>query len=386
MTDINKSAAGRELASWAPRNESPQIQQARVDLESFVLIQGWSPQDAMPSELANHPIGKMALANRTVTRLTLAHYIDRGHQLLHRFADERGLTRAVFETGEPILSLCSPIEFSIWLINLRPTISAATWRTYKQGALCVILPIDDGIIAIEKIQAAGSKGTKCLRKAAKPCSPLAKTSAKRSPKISLDELHALCAECLRRSSRKRKNAQQRGTSEMLSDLLIAGLVTALRPGEWRQTVLLQDHIPGSPAERLDWQLLVYNSKSSNGRGNGKMRLLDLSEMHEDILLIVANVVNDARGGDLQWSRKLARCAELLADIGLKIWPDRRDRITLISCRHQCLANLKRKSGTVVAAAVAGHSDPNSPDRHYGHKRFGWKPKKKTIPNRHHQIA
>src|SRR3546814_20504862 len=76
--------------------------------------------------------------------------------------------------------------------------------------------------------------------------------------------------------------RQGETPQILMDWLVAGIWTGLRPAEWRSTDLEMREDQPAPFGRRAW-LYVINAKATNGRGNGMMRTLDLTNFSDPVL-------------------------------------------------------------------------------------------------------
>ena len=147
-----------------------------------------------------------------------------------------------------------------------------------------------------------------------------------------------------------------------ADWLRSGLLTGLRPCEWRDARILGDY------------LIVATAKATNGRGNGTHRHLDVSALSDADRAVLDRHVSRGVGwallGDYtEWQR---RAGDTLHAACRRIWPSPRRHYTLYSARHQCLATSKRTMSPAEVSALAGHATEREAQRAYGRRGSGWR--------------
>ena len=263
------------------------------------------------------------------------------------------LNRARRELGREGDSLLPPIDFVKWAIARRCELRPASWRAYKAAIrfwLNERVPADAA--ALEALEQAG--GMECLKKSNR-------TSSRKARRILGPDLRRI-REFLFNSRGK----WARPTAIWLT----IGIVTGLRPSEWRSAKL-------DIAAKL---LIVRNAKNSNGRANGERRTLDLSGFPETVWELVRSHVRFV--GEFQSEQQFRRvyraCAKTLYLANAAIWPRRRTsrrkkNVTLYSARHQFSANAKKGGATrAEVAALMGHGSDATAVRHYGRRRSGTK--------------
>jgi hypothetical protein len=235
--------------------------------------------------------------------------------------------------------------FAGWLANRRPSLRTATWHVYRAAAIFVIegVPDPDTAAALE-----------LLRGVAAPSGPrpARRTSAKRAKCIAPGDLIALL-QALGRSRSQYATA--------LRDWLIAGILTGLRPCEWRSASLNRRC------------LHVENAKYIEGkRGLGPTRDLDLSTLALADFKAVARMVARAQGwvADAEYVAHQQACGDLLRSVNINLWPGRTRRVTLYTPRHQFAASGKAGDPAELAAAM-GHICERSAYRSYGRAAAGW---------------
>lgn len=243
-------------------------------------------------------------------------------------------------------------QFVVWLANKRPTLSRPTWRQYKSAVIYFLEQLDseDSLSALEYIREKDSTG--CVLKSEK-------TSSRKLKKISLQEWEKI--------EHYLKNNQGKWFNN-LHDWLKAGLLTGLRPIEWKNTkfFLYQGKIPA---------LLVENAKHTNGRSNGAVRTLILEDLSIQELKTIKDHLSNVRTftsiGDDGYEFFYSGCSFTLHKICRKIWPRRLKHITLYSTRHQFSANAKSSGfSKSEVAAMMGHAVDITATIHYGKKISG----------------
>ncbi len=141
--------------------------------------------------------------------------------------------------------------------------------------------------------------------------------------------------------------------------LWAGVLTGLRPGEWRETALSADGLT----------LIVRNAKHSNGRANGSHRHLHLDAMSPDERAAIARMVDLSAATD-NFTRLYHRVRKIVRESAKRCWPQRLRRPSLYSARHQWAANAKRVYSKRVVAALAGHASEATAGIHYARRQKG----------------
>lgn len=147
--------------------------------------------------------------------------------------------------------------------------------------------------------------------------------------------------------------------------LISGIITGLRPVEWRQAVY----------DSEEDKLIIKNAKNTNGRSHGEFRTIYLDHVpeKEKALIIKHSELSLAfsNSGDEAWESYYQGCSNLLKYTCDIIWPKREKHPTLYSARHQFSANLKA-SGCKPAeiAALMGHAVDDTAMTTYGKKING----------------
>ena len=420
MNPSHTSAPADSTDSTAPTS-------AKARLVEFAADYGLAPSvGSVPSEYSGGNT-----VSRSVSEKSLLTYRRRGLYLLNEFLasiEGRGLSRGA-EWPE---MLPDPREWVTWLIEKRrPKLGAPSWRLYRRCAAEILRLWPNPDPDLTRLRSLVDSSPPLAGKGRDRPVTERKTSAKRAREIPPESLFSLLVYLDNADTgfgghmtRTRKRARQTeflpgdNLNRVLSDWIVAGLATGLRPAEWRQCVLsyisdsetqqghdnhelalaegfwsgLENLVPDRVASawnvaeqmtrrrRLDlplpgrlW-LVAYNAKHSNGRGNDDTRSLDLSKtppvLQQAILRMALRGVWHHSEGD--WDLLQKSAARRLNLVQTMLFPGRSARLNLYSCRHQAFANFKSKRPLIDVAVIAGHGDPSSPDLYYSKAFRAWK--------------
>jgi hypothetical protein len=398
-----------QIAADAADDREEKLEEARRALRGFVEEQGWAPD--VGAEVSRHQ-GMILRGTEakllTVAKSTLVHYRARGRRLLNRC-----VTEVAGAGGGAALSIpVRPSEFAGWVVGRKPSISGATWRTYKQYGLAMLEYWPDASASDEEVgvaflwlEAQTAAGTTDYDKPKhKRTEDTGNTSRRRAKQIPLSDLDAIMVEISRRGSIGGPVPSDTKRAWVLGDWLIAALATGLRPVEWRQARLVfmgeggaawpqqEQGAQNGPAvlPRTDafkvihpsWSppqgaafLIVHSTKHSNNRGNRPVRTLEVTDFPVEVLQSIARMVWRGAGDPKAWDETQRGCGRILNEIQQTLWPRRRSIITFYSARHQAMANWKASIGTFAAAVLAGHGIPDGPERYYAARANAWQRRK-----------
>ena len=246
-----------------------------------------------------------------------------------------------------------PRQIAAWLKQNRFEFSRNTFRQYKSSLIYYfvsVLKTPEAYEAAEFLLPLTSELS--IKKSTK-------TSAKKSKHISQTNFDKLISYLL---STKHKYAM------IVIYWLQAGLLCGLRPSEWNNTELVDYN--GLPS------LEVANGKNTNGRANGKKRILILSKLTNEELEIIKQHLYNIKSQNLsneEFDGFVNRCGSFLSVANKTVFGDKRKHITLYSSRHQFSANAKASNlSKSEVAALMGHAVDNTAILHYGKKKFGKK--------------
>lgn len=316
--------------------------------------------------------------NKGVTRSkkTHEHYLERGQSLVRRYRKETGRLSGSLHDLEPV-------EFTNWFFSLKPTLKPTAWRPYRQAAKAILstLPHDDTDTAIAMIDADITENQNSTSEVKQSVSSdgdrnklprrTSSLKEKRFPKSDFDTLVSY----LRHFSRSK-------FAPALVDWMIAGISTGLRPIEWAATEM---EIQEGENRRQVW-LYVLNAKSTNGRANGLVRTLEISDFDKETLSAIGRM---SRTGS-QWliegsfDSMQSQCSQLLYSVCEKLFKGRKRIYSLYSLRHQFIANAKSFHNPASVSALAGHIVTETAVSNYGKKRSAWEPEE--IRNRAQPVA
>lgn len=149
-----------------------------------------------------------------------------------------------------------------------------------------------------------------------------------------------------------------------------GVLLGLRPIEWFEARL----VPATSTEKA--YLWVRNAKFGKNRAHGTHRKLVLENWRatdlELLLRFLRQLPSLQNGKEMQeFKRVYQRCATLVRDTGKKLWPRRKQRPTLYSCRHQFMANAKLANlSKIEIAALVGHATDETSSMCYARRQKG----------------
>lgn len=156
--------------------------------------------------------------------------------------------------------------------------------------------------------------------------------------------------------------------------LRAGILTGLRPVEWRKSILIEDD------ENI--VLKVANAKNTNNRANGDFRHLYLNHLEENEINIIKNhlkICNNFSNSKETWDNYYNGCSNLLRQKTRSVFPNREKFPTLYSTRHQFSANSKASGcRPEELASLMGHATDLTAQMTYGKKIHGTRGRKPKI--------
>lgn len=156
--------------------------------------------------------------------------------------------------------------------------------------------------------------------------------------------------------------------------LRAGILTGLRPIEWRKATLVKT--------AANIVLEVKNAKNTNSRANGEERHLNLNHLSSEDIKIIENhlkIVAEFKESRSSWNNFYNGCSNLLREKNKKAFPTKTRRPTLYSSRHQFSANSKASGcSPEEVAALMGHASDLTAQMTYGKKIYGTRGRKPKI--------
>ncbi len=190
-----------------------------------------------------------------------------------------------------------------------------------------------------------------------------RTSAKKQKHLSLKDLKKIDTEIGKSKSR---------WSKALRLWLRAGILTGLRPIEWKTAKLIKSEQGAI--------LIVQNAKNTNDRANGETRTLHLNHLTPDEMIVIdgqMKIISQFNKDEEEWKSFYQACSDLLRQKNKKAFPTRKKHPTLYSARHQFSANAKANGfRPEEVAALMGHATDLTAQMTYGKKINGTRGKKK----------
>jgi hypothetical protein len=299
---------------------------------------------------------------------TKAAYLDRTKLLLDRYAKV---------ISKPNFGHC---EFVDWIISLKPEISRSTWRQYKASVLWY-LELKNETTLIDFLKNVNNDGCKNYKDI-----PVIsrKTSAKKKKSVTEREEQNICQYL-------NETSNDSYWSKPTLAIFKATLATGLRPEEWQSATLISEENSIYSKDELP-VLRVLNAKNTNGRSHGEYRTLHLINMDKSDLLYIRIALQYTNprtdngwmkqdGKVKSWHEYYKFIRSHLYRITLKLYPVATRRVTIYSCRHQFIANLKKaKYSKEEIAAIVGHGTDETATVHYGRSKFGRDKKGLPTPN------
>ena len=245
----------------------------------------------------------------------------------------------------------SPAAVSQWLIDHKSQYCAATFRQYRAAISCWLeQSLHPDLEVAFRILYAPDQTVSAKRGSS------TKTSASKEKKFSEEDRQLIMKWLSRHRSRY---------SAALTVLLAAGTLVGLRPSEWKTAKLTRNN--GYAV------LEVSNAKATNGRSNGGLRTLQLSDMPAAMIDLIDHFIKAVRNFDKlgKWNNLYDGCRKTLHKACRDLWPNRKRYPSLYSLRHQFAADVKSAGmSKVEVAALMGHASPDTASHHYGKRRVG----------------
>ncbi len=236
-------------------------------------------------------------------------------------------------------------EFVTWITDLRPNLRPSTYRLYRAAI--------DQAIRDEHVANGPELSARMRAPIQRSTNMALRTSARKAKSLSQDDWLCLLRWLMDTPGRWNVAAAR---------WLAWGVLTGLRPIEWRRAVLSADH-----SNETGVMLHVQNAKCSHDRAHGPRRTLHLNLRQEDI----QDLAEFMRTVQSSYAEAYEGCRRAVWRAAGVLWPNRRRRPSLYSSRHQFAANAKA-AGLLPEeiAAVMGHAITGTHQCHYGKRRCG----------------
>lgn len=276
---------------------------------------------------------------KTKTIETEITYMEKANQIIKRFEKET------------LLNIHSSLDgFYAWFYDLLTTLSPASIRQYKAVMVYYFEQIKAPIQIINLIKDIKNKpAEEILPK---------RTSALKNKKVADKTLRKVVSRIINTNSEY---------NLFTALLLVTNLYFGFRPVEWKS------------ARYDDKSITIKNAKATNGRANGKYRVITFEKKNDYFTLAKALITKiDELLKKHSWETIYASSRSLLYYTQYDIPSE--DKISFYSTRHQVAANLKLAGiSKEDIAIIMGHKSINTASIHYAKKNVGRKIKKDEIP-------
>jgi integrase len=274
--------------------------------------------------------------------------VDQKHKATQSMSAYKDINNTQF-LGLSLFNTCIWFK-NFWASNLRPR----TLRLYRASLVYYIeieladkkidqVVFDKMITVLSSMKAGDAKDLEL------------RTSAKKQKHLTVKDYKVL-DDALKES----KNKWSAATRIWLK----SGIITGLRPVEWRQSVYDEE----------ENRLIIKNAKNTNGRSHGEFRSFyfdHLTASEKNILLQHLKVSFSFSQTDEIWKQYYEGCSNLLKYTSGKLWPSRERHPTLYSARHQFSANMKASGcKPEEIATLMGHAVDDTALTTYGKKANG----------------
>ncbi len=246
-------------------------------------------------------------------------------------------------------------DFAEWLVSRQLDLSAMSWRIYKSSVMAMLerIPTDDAAYAMALLKSEDETGE----------AEYSESRMQRIKRFTPEDFDRALYACITSNTEG---------SNLLAHYLRANIRVGLRPKEFLTSEIRYIKDDLAPHGRQVW-MFVCNAKYSNGRANGPIRSIDLTNLDSAAIEAISVCINDARifsamNGYHEWLRRINNhLRRVCRNPMYKI----KGEYTAYSVRHQAIANWKANYDPVAVAALAGHAFPRTTQSHYGKASDAW---------------
>ncbi len=332
---------------------------------------GYDEHEEMLKQLAYERVLEKLAAGRT--QQTIDEYKRHGDSIMRGYANAnsskelRAKRGGLLDWKAILLELFwNPILFFEYLFAKRDGVMANSWRLYR-ASLQYWFASRGFFWMAEAVAKISTEGCYTRRN---PPPEGARTSAKKMkgvpPKMEVKLRRALLLE----------NSEY---AEWAALWIRVGVLFGLRPyGEWFSAVL----VPATSTDKA--YLLVQNGKYNRDLARGSDAKARMNRAHGPERKIILETVTEEEYALLQkflsWKDQKTPeefelaykgCRDLIWGVGAKLWPRRKTRPALYSCRHQFIANAKKALlSKIEIAALVGHATDETASKVYAKKKRG----------------
>ncbi len=254
-------------------------------------------------------------------------------------------------------------DFISWFDSQKSKWSEATWRNYKASVAYYLKTqeMPEHANTVEKLSNLGA-----LKKTNKSTGNKKKSLTAHEEDTIRNKLSNM--------------ANSKDEADVGRDLLAyfeCILSVGVRPIEIHTMQLIQERPVEFEGDCYGPYLKVKNGKATNGRSFGPYRYIGLGNLSAKTIMMIEYAIATAKsptgrnGEVLTYSEFYYNLSRKYGRIIKSIWPSKKQLITLYTCRHQCIANMKNSGYLAVEIAViVGHGNDLTACEHYGKRRSG----------------
>ncbi len=351
------------------RSDAEILNQSETLKRVFLQAKQRATADLKPimNQMLNQPIQSSKVPGQTIDQATILSQDKIAVGLMRRFSKEQNVAMGVDEFPY--------IRFANWLLTFSMRVNEKVYRKYKNYVVDYLngFPGEDVSQAINLILHNGvvepEEDEDLDDDEKQDDSPVLGGAIRRTQIIKEFPINDLIEviKYLRGESRSERSGD-------LANLIEASLMTGLRPIEWKAATAVITADRTAPYGRRVW-IFVANAKATNGRGNGLVRTIDVSEYKDEGIKPILQTINLAKSLMAQdrfesdFREKFIRMMYRVTKILFK--DDASKGYSLYSCRHQASANWKTTMTAIEVAALSGHAIPRTTRRWYGQKKSAW---------------
>ena len=268
-------------------------------------------------------------------------------------------SRAAHAYGHPSPFTISPLTVVEHLIGRKPTIARNTWKQYKNSLRyhfqTMITETTEKLVTEELQAAITLLNTTSSEGALKYGTQTSSRKQKGVKRADYDKLLTYID----------KHVGRHRYASALKTWLEATRITGLRPGEWEFAKLRE--------KRGKQVLKIKNAKATNGRGNGKDRSLDLTDLSPGEMEVLQDMVQMLEGyaAEIGFHQLQKAVSDYMYAATRSCFGKRKKYPALYSMRHQFSADAKMSgSSKAEVAALMGHGSDATAGTHYAPKASG----------------
>jgi hypothetical protein len=341
------------FAAALPRPNFPAIEKAKL---AIAQTQQQYREDQRRCRLAQGSMdaeaGSLLHSGPTVSTATVDTYLHRGRLYFRRYQRET--------TPDLRMEDLDPIDFVTWLDGVKEFWTPSTWRSNRQSATAFVgaIPHENRQEALAVLHA------------------MRKHASRNETAIHVTEASLIKHQHFQKILKALPLQSRSQTGCWLTDWMIAGVHTGLRPDEWSLTDIEEQ--PNHPQGEKFW-LHVFNVHVTETRLANSFRTIDLSNLSIETRRAVSRLSNVAREWTLagKFAHRKSAVSGLLRTTGRQLFPRMQLHYTLDSVHRQFIANMKTIYGREEISALIGELFINQRLNDHANHRPSWETERIT---------